>query len=799
MKTLLIILLLAFLSLFSFAQAPDGFNYQGIARDNKGKELTNQNIRLRISILISTSTGTAVYTESFNLLTNSFGLFNVKVGTGTVISGNFMKIDWSNGIYFLKVEMDPAGGTNYVFMGSTQLISVPYSLMANVALKSLNDLDTSSLNELQILNFSNDTLYLDKGGYVYLGKYDDKNAIQAIKTKLNFDSTYFDTRLNDERTERQNNYISLNTKISSDSNYLNGLINTNTTDLNNETNSRVAAEQGLKTKQLADSNFLHTIINNTNDNLNTETNSRITGDNNLKSKQIADSSYLKGIVTTETTNRTSADNNLDTRINTVQAKESSDSAQFANYLTTISTNLTTETNNRTSGDNTLQSNINNENSARSTADNGIRSKVVSDSSYLKGLINTNTTNLNTEITNRTNSDNTLQTNITIESNSRISGDNSIRSKMVSDSSSLRTIINSTSTNLTSETNSRISSDNNLKSKQISDSTYLKGLINSESTTRSNDDNTLQSNITTETNSRVSADNSLKSKHVSDSTYLKGLINTEITNRSNADSTLQSHVVTLTGNQSISGNKLFTDTINAGNLNITNIANPINAHDAVTKSYVDELKLKIKLLEDYFIDLGVYKTIDIDSNQYHVVRIGNQSWFKENLRTSRLNDSTIIPLITSGSVWTNLTSSGYCWYNNDSANYEIPYGKLYNWYSVNTSKLCPIGWRVPTYSDWITLITFLGGSGNAGGKLKEVGFSHWLSPNTGATNEFGFTALPGGSRYNNGTFHSITDGWWWSSTDNNNYPWIIQMSYHLSDGMMGNLFKNNGNSVRCMRD
>jgi N-acetylneuraminic acid mutarotase len=225
MKTSFICMLLVLISIYTFAQAPDGFNYQGIARDNKGKELTNQNISLRLSILQTSATGTSVYTESHNATTNGFGLFTVKIGKGIVSSGNFRKINWSTGLYFLKVEMDATGGTNYVFLGTSQLVSVPYAMMANIALKSVNDLDTSATNELQILKISNDTLYLDKGGFVYLGKYDDKNAIQQLRTKLNADSSYFNLQMNDERTERKNNDNDLNLKIVADSAYLKWLIN----------------------------------------------------------------------------------------------------------------------------------------------------------------------------------------------------------------------------------------------------------------------------------------------------------------------------------------------------------------------------------------------------------------------------------------------------------------------------------------------------------------------------------------------------------------------------------------------
>ncbi|MBI5010148.1 MAG: fibrobacter succinogenes major paralogous domain-containing protein, partial [Bacteroidia bacterium] len=135
--------------------------------------------------------------------------------------------------------------------------------------------------------------------------------------------------------------------------------------------------------------------------------------------------------------------------------------------------------------------------------------------------------------------------------------------------------------------------------------------------------------------------------------------------------------------------------------------------------------------------------DIDGNVYQTVTIGTQVWMKENLKTTKLNDGIALPNVIDNAAWAALTTTGYCWYNNDATTYKSTYGALYNWYAVNTGKLCPIGWHVPSDDEWTLLTTFRGGYSVAGGKLKETGTLHWTSPNTGATNETGFTALPGG--------------------------------------------------------
>ncbi|MBA7527477.1 hypothetical protein ES705_19653 [subsurface metagenome] len=174
---------------------------------------------------------------------------------------------------------------------------------------------------------------------------------------------------------------------------------------------------------------------------------------------------------------------------------------------------------------------------------------------------------------------------------------------------------------------------------------------------------------------------------------------------------------------------------------------------------------------------------------------------ENLKTTKYNDGTAIPLVTNSTEWDNLTTPGYCWYNNDEASYKNTYGALYNWYTVNTGKLCPTGWHVPTDSEWTILTDYLGGYSVAGGKLKETGTTHWNSPNTGATNESGFTALPGGYRTNSGAFNNVgSNGNWWSSTESSStYAWHRSMNYSSSNVYRDYSGKSYGFSVRCVRD
>ena len=190
--------------------------------------------------------------------------------------------------------------------------------------------------------------------------------------------------------------------------------------------------------------------------------------------------------------------------------------------------------------------------------------------------------------------------------------------------------------------------------------------------------------------------------------------------------------------------------------------------------------------------------DQDGNNYKTVKIGNQTWMAENLKTTKYNDGTAIPLVTDSTVWVAMSSPAYCLYNNDK-NYKNIYGALYNGYTINTGKLCPTGWHVATDAEWSTLVSYLGGENVAGGKLKENGTDHWNTPNLGATNESGFAALPGGSRYTNGLFFTIKNiGYWWSPTETKSLNgWYRSMNNKTSNVSRNFIDSTNGFSVRCV--
>ena len=194
-------------------------------------------------------------------------------------------------------------------------------------------------------------------------------------------------------------------------------------------------------------------------------------------------------------------------------------------------------------------------------------------------------------------------------------------------------------------------------------------------------------------------------------------------------------------------------------------------------------------------------VDIDGNEYLTIKIGSQEWMAENLRTSTYNTGSAIPQVSDDGIWSGLGTGAWCWYMNDSSAYEYVYGKLYNWFAVSDS-LCPVGWHVPTMTEWNTLFGMLGAISTAGGMLKEAGTGHWISPNTSASNNSGFTGLPGARRNIGGSFQNLgmSASFWSSTSTNATDAWICGLNFDQEAvGIDPNADKNLGYSIRCLKD
>ncbi len=203
-------------------------------------------------------------------------------------------------------------------------------------------------------------------------------------------------------------------------------------------------------------------------------------------------------------------------------------------------------------------------------------------------------------------------------------------------------------------------------------------------------------------------------------------------------------------------------------------------------------------------VGVCPTVtDYDGNVYHTVQIGTKRWMIENLRTTHFNDGTPIPNVTESSDWIALTTPGYCWYNNDIS-YKDPNGALYNFYAVNSGNLAPAGWHVATNDDWQALRNIVGSS-DRGYYLLEKGTLHWPPPNAYATNQYGFTAVPTGSRSGStGAFSSsLYQAFHWTSTvnpsnSNQAYIWWLSSFQYNNFNFNYSTFRN-GFAIRLVRD
>jgi uncharacterized protein (TIGR02145 family) len=194
--------------------------------------------------------------------------------------------------------------------------------------------------------------------------------------------------------------------------------------------------------------------------------------------------------------------------------------------------------------------------------------------------------------------------------------------------------------------------------------------------------------------------------------------------------------------------------------------------------------------------------DIDGNVYRTVKIGDQVWMAENLKVTHFRDGTPIPNVNESDIWQKAANGAYCSVDNDSTEYKNTYGLLYNFYAVSSSRnLCPEGWHVPSESECMRLIAFLGGIQAAGGKIKDNSSNLWKNKNSYAGNESGFSGLPAGGRGRIGTVGDV--GYyatWWSSTEyDSSYAWHWGLYPDRAAIRSNPGHKASGFSVRCIKD
>lgn len=219
---------------------------------------------------------------------------------------------------------------------------------------------------------------------------------------------------------------------------------------------------------------------------------------------------------------------------------------------------------------------------------------------------------------------------------------------------------------------------------------------------------------------------------------------------------------------------------------------------------DNTEDKISLTPPIFNPKLEYGTVtDQDGNTYKTIKIGLQTWMAENLRTTRYNDGTNIERVDQYDKWRYYTKPGYCWYYNDTTNRSV-YGALYNGYAVNTGKLAPIGWHVPTDEEWLTMLNDAGGEFYAAPCLREVGHEHWLykySFTLQSDNKSGFTALPAGYRE---PYEFLSMGYlayWWTSSrfETFEFNYVVSIDGNSIIANRNHERLDLGLSVRCVKD
>jgi uncharacterized protein (TIGR02145 family) len=214
--------------------------------------------------------------------------------------------------------------------------------------------------------------------------------------------------------------------------------------------------------------------------------------------------------------------------------------------------------------------------------------------------------------------------------------------------------------------------------------------------------------------------------------------------------------------------------------------------------------KLQIVVNTTLDIVVSRTTVTgnDGTIYRTVKIGDQWWMAENIKETQYQNGDEIPNVISDSEWANLSSGAWCIYA-DNDTLADTYGYLYNWFAANDNRnIAPEGWHIPSDEEWNTLIDYLGGDSVAGGKMKETGTTHWESPNTGATNESGFSALPGGSRRGpNGQFQHLCllTRFWSSTEETSNNAWFRMLDNEYSRVIRQEYDKHYGFSIRCVKD
>ena len=912
-----------------YAQTPQAINYQGVARDNSGNVLANQAVALRLSILTGSVTGTAVYVETHTTTTDGFGLFALHIGQGTVVSGSFSTIDWGSNSCYLKVEIDPAGGTTYQVVGTSQFASVPYALYAQSSGSA-----THGNNPGDMLYWNGTSWVIIPAGsngqqLIFCNGVPAWGGCASLYPITDIDGNGYDTvhigtqiwlKQNLKTTHYRNGDPIPNVTDGTEwGNLTTGAYCNYNNDVNNSTtygrlynwyavnDSRNIAPTGwhvaTDTEWTTLTNFLGT---GTAGNKLKETgtahwqspNSGATNETGFTALPGGARSYdgassfpigsygLWWSATEEGTiaalyrsmcyNYSYVDggsfiNGYGFSVRCI--KDENIQGDTATVTTDAVIDITPAT--ATSGGNVISdggSPVTARGVCWNTAPNPtIANSFTTDGSgtgaFVSNLTGLTANTLYYVRAYATNSVGTAYGNevsfttptlavhyigenfgggiiFYIDSTSQNMLISSTTDQGIAPWGCMGTLIGTSTAIGTGQTNTtaivngcnatgiaaRICNDlvlNGYEDWFLPSKDELNQMYIQKNIIGSFTDN-IYINSSEEGSDGAWGQHfywGLQSTNSKSYTaYVRAIraFSTSV----NLLTVTTDAVIDITPATATSGGNVISD----GGSSVTargvcwntspnpTIANSFTNDGSGTGMFVSNLTgLTTNTLyyvrayatnsvgtaygNEVSFTTTVYPVIDIDGNGYDTVHIGTQIWLKQNLKTTHYRNGDPIPNVTDGTAWSSLTTGAYCNYDNDENN-STTYGRLYNWFAVGDSRnIAPTGWHVPTDAEWTTLTTYLGGESVAGGKLKEAGYTHWQSPNTGATNETGFTALPGGYLYGDGAFHDISGfGLWWSSTENStNDAWFRIMGYGDTHVYRYNDDKKCGLSVRCVRD
>ena len=910
------IILFILLPLFGFSQAPQKINFQSILRNSGGEIVSNKAVSLRISILSVSITGNTVYSETHTKITDASGLISLQIGNGTVSSGVFSAILWGNAAHFIKLEADFNGGSNYVLLGTQELMSVPYALYASKT-------DTGALNLVN--RFSDKVNISDTTNMLipYLRVIDTAILSNRINTKLNITDFPQGTTLGNTMYWDGTNWVNLapglpgqvismsSTGIPSWSGAAYPTLTTSSVSSITSTSANVGGNisadggasvsaRGLVYGTVSNPTLSNTVLTigsgtggfsgtisgltpNTTYYIRAyATNSAGTGYGNEVSFQT-----LPVAVPTLITTDASGITQTSVTSGGTLSNEGGATVTERGIVFGISTNPTTSNTKITSGSGTGSFSVNVTALTPNTTYH-IRSYAINSAGTGYGNnITFQTTvpavpSLTTrEILNITNTTATSGGSITYDWGSAISakgvcwstspnptisdsktsdgtGTATFSSFLVSLSAGVTYYVRAYATNTTGtgygnqQTFTTSLTSNTLPvitTISVTGITTTLATINAEVISQGGGTVT-ERGIVWNTSGNPTINNNTVTFGSGTGSYLVDLIG--LTGGSNYY--VRAYAVnnygfaygteitftTLVGMATLTTNNVITQSTTASSGgNITDAGgSSISARGVVwgtssgptiagtktsdgigTGSFVSNLT-ELTPSTTYYLRayatnntgtaygneisftsmtaLVIGNVTDIEGNIYNTVEIGTQVWMSENLKTIRYRQGGPIPYVAGNTEWSNLTTGAWSYLNHDASN-DVVYGKLYNWYTTQGDTLCPTGWHVPTDAEWTTLTTYLGGS-VAGDKMRSTGTTYWTAPNTGATNESGFSGLPGGSRSYNGIFGG-GGAVFWSATERDN----IQAAYRILSLFSSSLlnffgdFKGSGFSIRCLKD